>query len=102
METINLWHTIYTRETLEEQLEHARNLKTQLHNKEITPRQIIGTGYVNSRLSAEIYLAEEVVRYETLLAVMDESKRLEEKKVKISAELKKLYFDASPMKERAN
>jgi len=46
-------------------------MRADLANGTITPRRVVGTGYKNSRMVAEVWIGENIARYETLKAVMD-------------------------------
>jgi hypothetical protein len=48
-------------------------MRADLANGTITPRRVVGTGYKNGRTVAEVWIAENIARYETLKAVMDSS-----------------------------
>jgi hypothetical protein len=71
MNEINVYGTTYSREYIESQIENYKQMRTDLTNGTITPRRVVGTGYKNSRMVANMWIAENIVRYETLKSVMD-------------------------------
>jgi hypothetical protein len=73
MNEINVYGTTYSREWVESQLKNFRQMKLDLANGTTTPRRVVGTGYKNSRLVAEVWIAENIARYGTLKSVMDSS-----------------------------
>jgi hypothetical protein len=73
MNEINIYGTTYSREYIESQLENYRQMRNDLNSGAITPRRVVGTGYKNSRMVANVWIAENIVRYETLKEVMDSS-----------------------------
>ena len=73
MNEINVYGTTYSREYIESQVKNYQQMRADLANGTITPRRVVGTGYKNSRMVAEVWIAENIARYETLKAVMDSS-----------------------------
>jgi hypothetical protein len=73
MNEINVYGTTYSREYIESQVEGYKKMRADLANGTITPRRVVGTGYKNGRMVAEVWIAENIARYETLKAVMDSS-----------------------------
>jgi hypothetical protein len=73
MNEITVYGTTYSREYIESQIKNFRQMGLDLDSGKITPRRVVGTGYKNSRMVANIWIAENIVRYETLKSVMDSS-----------------------------
>lgn len=71
MNEINVYGTTYSREYIESQVKDYQQMRADLANGTITPRRVVGTGYKNSRTVAEVWIGENIARYETLKAVMD-------------------------------
>lgn len=69
--SITIQRVTYTREQMQGNLESAKKLLAELDAKQVSPRSIIGTGYVNPRKQAYEYLNRQIGRYEMALMVID-------------------------------
>jgi hypothetical protein len=73
MESLKYQDTTVTLESaLAKYLELSRRLG-ELERREITPAQVIGTGYSRPRESALEYLNQQVATYRTLVRVMEDN-----------------------------
>lgn len=68
---ITIQKVSYTREQMQGNLDSATALLKALDLKEVSPRSIIGTGYVNPRKSAYEYLNRQIGGYKMALMILD-------------------------------
>ena len=73
MTTVKIYNGEISLDHAETQLRHFREMDAALHNGTVKPRAIVGSGYTNTRLAAERYIAEQIGRWDTLIQVIREN-----------------------------
>lgn len=71
MNSVTIQKVSYTREQMQGNLDSATKLLAELDAKTVSPRSIIGTGYINPRKLAYEYLNRQIGGYEMALMIMD-------------------------------